>query len=69
MVKRMLWERRFVAKAVVAVDSRVWPIYDLCHNGDNGYSVRLVSWYWGFDMDFKDFCGEKKETSKIEFEL
>ena len=65
----MLWERRFVAKAVVPVDSNAWPDFERCHDGDNVYAARLVYWYWRFDIDFKDFCGEKKETSKIELEL
>ena len=58
-----------MAKVVVPVDSNVWPDFELCHDGGDVYAVRLVYWSWGFDIDFKDFCMEKRETSEGEFEL
>ena len=65
----MLWERSCDTKVVVSVDSRVLSDFELCHDVGDVYAVRLVYWSWEFDMDFKDFCMEKKETSKSEFEL
>ena len=69
VVEGMLWGRKFVAKVVVPVGSKGWAHSELCHGGVNWHLICTVSWACGFDIGFEDFCGEKKETSKIEFEL